>query len=799
MALRESPRIDPVLPRRHGSSGGRARRRRSLAPRPFGGPGARASPEPLDRGAVLGVCCALAIGAVARPEPCPTTRRRAPGPTGGARAAAAMHGAGAGRLVAGARPGHPALGRAARRARVRRRARRLAGTGHALRRPDDLARGDEADVVATLGRAAAPVERVERRPAALGGAPGRRCARAGRWTSSSCDAPRGCSAWIDRDAGARPRRGSTPRSRRTSGRWRARSSSARAISRRTTTGRSARAGCRTCWPCPGCTWCSCWRSSVRTLEGLLVRVEVARGAARRRARRAAHRRARWRGCTRSWPGPAARRCARRGWRRPSCSRARWDGAPTRRARSGSRSRRWRSSTRSSSFDLSFLLSAGATAGLAAFARPFGRAARGVGSREARVASPRATATTLAASVPCVPILARFAPTVPLGGVLANLLAVPVGETVALPCASRTPRSRGGPRPSGVCASVATGALVLVRAVARGFAVPGPHRGRPAAHVVAARGRSRSTLAALVLGTRVRAWGSPRPRSILVLEIGARRAGVPHGVLRATFLDVGQGDSAIVDLPDGEALVIDGGGLVGSPIDVGMRVLAPELRARRRRSARGRRAHAPSPGPLQRPRDGARRGARRAPSGTPGRARRRARARRTRRCWRGCGRRGVPVLRPDALCGAHDDGRGARRGARAVPRLRPRPRPERQLVRPAHLLRRAVAPPRRRHRARGGGEPARAATATACAPTSSRSATTAAARPRTPAFLAAVAPRRRSSRPAAATASATPHPQTLATARRRQAPASGAPTATARSPSTTDGRALEVDAARGRDR
>jgi competence protein ComEC len=57
--------------------------------------------------------------------------------------------------------------------------------------------------------------------------------------------------------------------------------------------------------------------------------------------------------------------------------------------------------------------------------------------------------------------------------------------------------------------------------------------------------------------------------------------VPSGQLRATFLDVGQGDAAILDLPDGQALVVDGGGLVGSPIDVGTRVLAPELRARRR--------------------------------------------------------------------------------------------------------------------------------------------------------------------------------------------------------------------------
>ena len=71
-------------------------------------------------------------------------------------------------------------------------------------------------------------------------------------------------------------------------------------------------------------------------------------------------------------------------------------------------------------------------------------------------------------------------------------------------------------------------------------------------------------------------------AIALLEWQARRSGAPEGLLRVTFLDVGQGDSAIVDLPDGEALLVDGGGLVGSPIDVGARVVAPELRLRRRR-------------------------------------------------------------------------------------------------------------------------------------------------------------------------------------------------------------------------
>jgi competence protein ComEC len=69
---------------------------------------------------------------------------------------------------------------------------------------------------------------------------------------------------------------------------------------------------------------------------------------------------------------------------------------------------------------------------------------------------------------------------------------------------------------------------------------------------------------------------------LAAELVAVRAGNPRGVLRITVLDVGQGDSLLVDLPDGQAMLIDGGGMVGSPVDLGARVIQPVLRARRRR-------------------------------------------------------------------------------------------------------------------------------------------------------------------------------------------------------------------------
>jgi competence protein ComEC len=307
------------------------------------------------------------------------------------------------------------------------------------------------------------------------------------------------------------------------------------------------------------------------------------------------------------------------------------------------------------FDLSFLLSAAATAGLLAFARPFSARLEAWSPRRlAGVA--RAAATTLAASVPCVPVIARFAPTVPLGGVLANLLAVPVGETVALPLCLAHALLPWWPAAERGCAAVATGALVIVRAVARGFAVPALTADIPQPTswqlAVLAVG-----LAALVLKVRARVVGPVVVALVLVLEVGARRAGAPQGVLRATFLDVGQGDAAIVDLPDGEALVIDGGGLVGSPIDVGGRVLAPELRARRRGDVAAVVLTHPHPdhfGGLATGLDAVRVGALwdtgqgEAQAAGGGYAALLAMAR----------ARGVPVLRPGALCGAHDLG-GAR--------------------------------------------------------------------------------------------------------------------------------------------
>ena len=51
-----------------------------------------------------------------------------------------------------------------------------------------------------------------------------------------------------------------------------------------------------------------------------------------------------------------------------------------------------------------------------------------------------------------------------------------------------------------------------------------------------------------------------------------------GMLRVVFLDVGQGDSTLIELPDHRFMLVDAGGVAGSGFDIGERVVTPALLA-----------------------------------------------------------------------------------------------------------------------------------------------------------------------------------------------------------------------------
>lgn len=197
---------------------------------------------------------------------------------------------------------------------------------------------------------------------------------------------------------------------------------------------------------------------------------------------------------------------------------------------------------------------------------------------------RAARESLRAIVATAPLVLWCFGSVPLVGVAANVVLAPLGSFLLLPLAHlHAANATAAPAWSELSASFYSWANDGFIAACQALSGLSTSWQLPPLDAV------QGCLVAIVCGLSL--WHACWRRKLVAIAIIAtalaaqewrlRRAEQPHGELRATFLDVGQGDSTLVDLPDGRLMLVDAGGSVTQRRDPGELVLRPLLAARRR--------------------------------------------------------------------------------------------------------------------------------------------------------------------------------------------------------------------------
>jgi competence protein ComEC len=224
----------------------------------------------------------------------------------------------------------------------------------------------------------------------------------------------------------------------------------------------------------------------------------------------------------------------------------------------------------------FLLSIAATAAIVAAPSPPARTL----TDWVRAAVVLSTRTTLATA----PLVLWTFGTFPVLGILANLALLPLGSALLVLCAAHAILVSLAPPLGWPLAWLVSTCCRAFLAACQVFADLSPGIIWPPLDVWQG---LVGTLAIVVLlfatNWRTRALASVLALPAMsLLEVRLRWVEQPRDEVRVTFVDVGQGDAALVDLPDGRLMLIDAGGSLHGGADPGERALVPLLRARRRK-------------------------------------------------------------------------------------------------------------------------------------------------------------------------------------------------------------------------